>query len=129
MSITFKPNNPNLHPYHRPHYLSDAGRCQGLPFAPVLRCQNCGRDGLFCSNYGRPWIFWKSHSAGSDRTYSLDALPQEYPSLGTGDFRNYAVNIQNGDGSQCCNLVYISHKITSGKYALNGLPAVRASEY
>ena len=66
--------------------------------------------------------------AGSDRTYSLDALPQEYPSLGTGDFRNYALNIQNADGSQCCNPVYISHKITSGKYILKGLPAVRAEE-
>ena len=68
------------------------------------------------------------NSAGSDRTYSLDALPQEYPSLGTGDFRNYALNIQNADGSQCCNPVYISHKITSGKYILKGLPAVRAEE-
>ena len=25
--------------------------------------------------------------AGNDRTYSLDTLPQEYPTLGTGDFR------------------------------------------
>ena len=79
-------------------------------------------------NYADRGFSGNPDSAGSDRTYSLDALPQEYPSLGTGDFRNYAVNIQNGDGSQCCNLVYISHKITSGKYALNGLPAVRASE-
>ena len=73
-------------------------------------------------NYADRGFSGNPDSAGSDRTYSLDALPQEYPSLGTGDFRNYAVNIQNGDGSQCCNLVYISHKITSGKYALNGLP-------
>ena len=29
------------------------------------------------------------YSAEMDRTYSLDALPQEYPSLGTGDFRQY----------------------------------------
>ena len=28
------------------------------------------------------------YAAGMDRTYSLDALPQEYPSLGTGDYRN-----------------------------------------
>lgn len=68
------------------------------------------------------------HSAEMDRTYSLDALPQEYPSLGTGDFRNFALNIENADGSQCCDPVYVSHKITKGKYNLSGLPAVRARE-
>ena len=34
------------------------------------------------------------YAAGMDRTYSLDALPQEYPSLGTGDYRNIALNIK-----------------------------------
>lgn len=68
------------------------------------------------------------YSAEMDRTYSLDALPQEYPSLGTGDFRNFALNIENADGSQCCDPVYVSHKITKGKYNLSGLPAVRARE-
>ena len=55
-------------------------------------------------------------------------LPQEYPSLGTGDFRNYALNIENADGSQCCNSVYITHEIAAGKYTLKGLPFVRAEE-
>ena len=68
------------------------------------------------------------YDAGNDRTYSLDALPQEYPSLGTGDFRNYALNIENADGSQCCNPVYITHEIAAGKYTLKGLPFVRAEE-
>ena len=68
------------------------------------------------------------YSAEMDRTYSLDALPQEYPSLGTGDFRNYALNIENADGSQCCNPVYITHEIAAGKYTLKGLPFVRAEE-
>lgn len=71
---------------------------------------------------GNPYV------AGMDRTYSLDALPQEYPSLGTGDFRNYALNIENADGSQCCNPVYITHEIAAGKYTLKGLPFVRAEE-
>ena len=31
------------------------------------------------------------HEAGNDRTYSLDILPQEYPTLGTGDYRTYAL--------------------------------------
>ena len=79
-------------------------------------------------NYGDRGFSGNPNSAGSDRTYSLDALPQEYPSLGTGDFRNYALNIENADGSQCCNLVYITHEIEAGKYTLKGLPFVRAEE-
>ena len=79
-------------------------------------------------NYGDRGFSGNPNSAGSDRTYSLDALPQEYPSLGTGDFRNYALNIENADGSQCCNSVYITHEIASGKYTLKGLPFVRAEE-
>ncbi len=79
-------------------------------------------------NYGDRGFSGNPNSAGNDRTYSLDALPQEYPSLGTGDFRNYALNIENADGSQCCNPVYITHKIVAGKYTLKGLPFVRAEE-
>ena len=79
-------------------------------------------------NYGDRGFSGNPNSAGNDRTYSLDALPQEYPSLGTGDFRNYALNIENADGSQCCNLVYITHEIAAGKYTLKGLPFVRAEE-
>ena len=79
-------------------------------------------------NYGDRGFSGNPNSAGSDRTYSLDALPQEYPSLGTGDFRNYALNIENADGSQCCKPVYITHEIAAGKYTLKGLPFVRAEE-
>ena len=79
-------------------------------------------------NYGDRGFSGNPNSAGSDRTYSLDALPQEYPSLGTGDLRNYALNIENADGSQCCNPVYITHEIAAGKYTLKGLPFVRAEE-
>lgn len=79
-------------------------------------------------NYGDRGFSGNPNSAGSYRTYSLDALPQEYPSLGTGDFRNYALNIENADGSQCCNPVYITHEIAAGKYTLKGLPFVRAEE-
>lgn len=79
-------------------------------------------------NYGDRGFSGNPNSAGNDRTYSLDALPQEYPSLGTGDFRNYALNIENADGSQCCNPIYITHEIEAGKYTLKGLPFVRAEE-
>lgn len=68
------------------------------------------------------------YAAGNDRTYSLDMLPQEYPTLGTGDYRNYALNIENSDGSQCCNLLFSRYEIRKGKYSLKGLPAVWAGE-
>ncbi len=64
----------------------------------------------------------------NDRTYSLDVLPQEYPCMGTGDYRSSALIIQNEDGSECCDLRYVSHEIRKGKYALKGLPAVYAGE-
>lgn len=66
--------------------------------------------------------------AGSDRKYSMDVLPQEYPSMGTGDYRSSALVIQNEDGSDCCDLRYVSHEIKKGKYGLQGLPAVFATQ-
>ncbi len=69
---------------------------------------------------GNPW------DVGNDRTYSLDVLPQEYPVMGVGDFRNSALIVRNADGSDCCDLRYIGHEIKKGKYGLPGLPAVYA---
>lgn len=66
--------------------------------------------------------------AGADRTYSLDVLPQEYPTWGTGDYRNAALLIQNADHSESCKLQYAGHMIKKGKYNLSGLPAVYAEE-
>mgnify|MGYP004627273255 FL=1 len=66
--------------------------------------------------------------AGDDRTYSMDALQQEYPSYGTGDYRSTALIIENVDGSTACDLRYRSHHIFNGKYKIPGLPAVYADE-
>ena len=30
------------------------------------------------------------NDVGADRTYSMDALPQEFPCMGTGDYRSIA---------------------------------------
>ncbi len=64
--------------------------------------------------------------AGNDRTYSMDVLPQEYPVMGIGDFRNSALIIHNADGSDCCDLRYVGHETKKEKYRLPGLPAVYA---
>lgn len=68
------------------------------------------------------------YDAGNNRTYSLDALPQEYPQTGTGDYRSSALVVRNADGSECCDLRYVGHEIKKGKYGLLKLPAVYASE-
>ena len=68
------------------------------------------------------------YDAGEDRTYSMDTLPQEFPCYGNGDFRSTAFAVENADGSMSCDLRYKSHKIFDGKYNLQGLPAVYASD-
>ena len=64
--------------------------------------------------------------AGTDRTYSLDALPQEYPFMGTGDYRSSALVVRTEDQTYGCDLRYLGYKIRDGKYGLEGLPAVYA---
>lgn len=60
----------------------------------------------------------------SDRTFSLDTLPQEYPAYGNTDFRTPAYQIQLENGSTLTDLRYKKHSIMKGKPKLNGLPAV-----
>ena len=76
-------------------------------------------DRGFCGN---------PYEAEKDRTYSLDMLPQEYPTKGSGDYRNPSLVIRNGDGSFSTELKYQSHTIKNGKYSIPGLPAVYAEE-
>lgn len=68
------------------------------------------------------------YDADKDKTYSMDALPQEYPTDGTGDFRISCMTMKNGDGSYSCDLRYKDHKIIKGKYSIPGLPSVYAKE-
>lgn len=68
------------------------------------------------------------YEAGKDRTYSMDSLPEEYPTQGTGDFRTNCLTIMNADGSYGCDLRYKEFKIVKGKYKIPGLPAVYAAE-
>jgi alpha-galactosidase len=65
---------------------------------------------------------------GHDRTYSLDALPQEEPVFGAGDYRTPALRVKNPDGSQICELRYAGYETIKGKYNIPGLPHVRDDE-
>ncbi|MGG5253493.1 alpha-galactosidase [Neobacillus sp. SM06] len=59
----------------------------------------------------------------SDRTFSLDTLPQEYPAYGNTDFRAPAYQIQLENGATITDLRYQKYEIYRGKPQLSGLPA------
>lgn len=60
----------------------------------------------------------------SDPMFSPDVIPLEYSGEGTGDFRSAAVAVRNADGNNSTDFRYKSHKIYSGKPAVEGLPAL-----
>ena len=63
-----------------------------------------------------------------DRTYSLDVLPQEFPVLGTGDYRSKALKIREENGCYGCDLRYAGYEIFDEKYSLPGLPAAYSQQ-
>lgn len=63
-----------------------------------------------------------------DRSFSLDALPQEYPNYGNGDFRSPSFRLRDASGVFGTDLRYQSHRMLPGKYGIPGLPAVYAEE-
>ena len=89
------------------------------------RTEGC-MDYLLC--YADRGFSGNPYDVGEYRTYSLDALPQELPCQGTGDYRSPAVIVKNADGSYGCDFRYRSHEIQKGKYKLPGLPAVYAGQ-
>ena len=58
-----------------------------------------------------------------DESFGLDHIRQEYPSYGTGDYREPAYIISQPNGSRITNFVYKSHNIYKGKNKLDGLPS------
>lgn len=92
-----------LHTYYGPHV-----ECKDL--SVLLQC----KDRCFSPN---------PNEAGSDRTYSLGVLPQEYSSCGVGDFRLPSIELELPCGSHTADLRYQGYHINEGKYALPGLPA------
>lgn len=68
------------------------------------------------------------YEARNYRTFSLDALPQEFTTLQQGDFRISSIEVSNGDGSYSFNGRVKSYKIYDQKYTLETLPASFARE-
>lgn len=68
------------------------------------------------------------YDLGSDRTYSLDVLPQEFPSSGVGDYRESSAELSYGDGSFGLDLRYQGYEIREGAYGVEGMPAAHDEE-
>ena len=63
-----------------------------------------------------------------ERTFSLDAQPQEFTTQQQGDFRIGSIEVQNSDGSFSFDGRYVSHQIYDGPFTLNGLPTAFATD-
>jgi alpha-galactosidase len=105
-------------------------------------CMQIVRDGFLAHLYwgkkvnsyhgSNPLVFvnrgFSPNPDPTDRTFSLDTLPQEYPAYGNTDFRTPAYQIQLENGSTITELLYKKHFIYKGKPRLEGLPATYVEE-
>ncbi|UQS83091.1 alpha-galactosidase [Bombilactobacillus thymidiniphilus] len=82
--------------------------------------------------HDRPQYFNLTEHVEKDATASwsdeypklqLDNLKQEYSSLGRGDFRDFAFQVEYPDGNRISDFRYDHYKIMHGKQALPDLPA------
>lgn len=64
----------------------------------------------------------------SDRTFSLNALPLETSTQGTGDHRIGNYQIRRENGANVTSFSYKSYTISSGKPTLEGLPSLRGEQ-
>ncbi|MCM1187715.1 MAG: alpha-galactosidase [bacterium] len=58
-----------------------------------------------------------------DRSSFFDSFPMEFPGCNTGDYRESAIEIEDGQGHNAVELLYRGHRIFAGKPGLPGLPA------
>ncbi len=68
------------------------------------------------------------YESRSERTFSLDAQPQEFSTQQQGDFRAASIQVVNSDGSYSFHGKAESYQILKGKYKLDTLPTVFARE-
>ena len=80
---------------------------------------------IFCTDMG---FAGNPEEAGPNRKYSLDALPQEIPGSGVGDFRDDMIEIRHADGSFAADFRFDSYEILDHSYAIPGMPALYDTE-
>jgi len=60
--------------------------------------------------------------------FSLDLCKQEFPSFGTGDFREPSIKVLQENGSRVTNFTYSSYEVIEGKPSIKGLPSTYSSD-
>lgn len=65
---------------------------------------------------------------GRDRGSVLDSFPFEFPGCNVGDYRESAVELEDGNGCNANFFTYRSHRIFAGKKPIKGLPATFGNE-
>lgn len=58
-----------------------------------------------------------------DNIFTLEVMKQEYPSYGTTDYREPAIQVSQENGSRITDFKYKNYKLYKGKPKLKGLPA------
>lgn len=85
------------------------------------------RDDMRYYNLFRPLGF--SSVFETDGTYtSLDAVPQECPTSGRGDYRTPAVIVENEQGQKVNELIYKNHQTYKGKPVFAEMPQFEGDE-
>lgn len=67
------------------------------------------------------------YESRNERTFSLDAQPQEFSTQQQGDFRTPSIEVVNSDGSYSFHGKFAGYRLDEGKYKLDALPCVFAN--
>ena len=81
------------------------------------------RDDFSFYNIHRCWAF-DAVVPGKNGPVSTNALPQEYPTFGRGDYRQPALIVEDKKGRRINYLTYVEHQQISGRPLLPGLPCL-----
>ena len=82
-----------------------------VPRFILMFVEKCTKNGI--ELYGKSG---NPYEAGTDKTFSLDTLSQEYTAYGNGDYRINGLETEQADGSDTANLKYECYEISKGKY-------------
>lgn len=104
--------------------LSDEGRRLRDSASSLLWRKGRGLHHGLPAAQKRRGISGNPYEAGEDRTFSLDTLPQEFPSYGVGDYRNNCVGVCQADGTRAADFRYVSWEIREGAHKIPGLPCL-----
>ncbi|MGL6057359.1 MAG: alpha-galactosidase [Culicoidibacterales bacterium] len=98
------------------------GQLGHLYYGAKLRHQADFSHQFYTGGYGNTCTVFPT-----DETFCLDLIAQEYPTYGTSDYRQPAIEVLQADGSRIVDFKYESHDIRTGKAPLQGLPSTFAS--